>query len=176
MQNNKQRIAVDMDDVMADATGRFVEWIANRHGVTIERHELRDDLLQKAGIPYEKLREWLREDGFFRYMQPMPDSKEVMRELVQKYEVFVVSAAIEFPQSLREKVEWLAEHFPFIDWRYIVLCGHKHMIQADYLIDDHEKNLISFTGKPIIFTAPHNIHLQGYERVNNWAEIGNRFL
>jgi 5'(3')-deoxyribonucleotidase len=176
MQNNKQRIAIDMDDVMADASGRFAEWIAERHGVTIERGEIRTELLNKAGIPYEKVREWLWEDGFFRYMQPMPDSKEVMKELVQKYEVFIVSAAIEFPQSLREKVEWLAEHFPFIDWRYIVLCGHKYMIQADYLIDDHEKNLISFMGKPIVFTAPHNIHLHGYERVNNWAEIGNKFL
>lgn len=176
MQKNKQRIAIDMDDVMADASGRFVEWIAERHGVAIERGELRTELLNKAGIPYEKVREWLWEDGFFRHMQPMPDSKEVMKELVEKYEIFIVSAAIEFPQSLREKVEWLAEHFPFIDWRYIVLCGHKYMIQADYLIDDHEKNLINFIGKPIVFTAPHNIHLKGYERVNNWAEIGNRFL
>lgn len=176
MKTDKQRIAIDMDDVMADATGRFIEWVAERHSVVIERHELRSDLLQKAGIPYEQVREWLWEDGFFRHMQPMPDSREVMRELVKKYEVFVVSAAVEFPQSLREKVEWLAEYFPFIDWRYIVLCGHKYMIQADYLIDDHEKNLVSFTGKPIVFTAPHNIHLQGYERVDNWAQIGERFL
>ncbi|MCS7019345.1 MAG: 5'-3'-deoxyribonucleotidase [Cytophagales bacterium] len=176
MHNYQQRIAIDMDDVMADATGRFVEWIAERHGVVIERHQLRDEVLQTLGVPYAQLRKWLWEDGFFRYMQPMPDSQKVMQELVKKYEVFVVSAAVEFPQSLREKVDWLAEHFPFIDWRYIVLCGHKYMIQADYLIDDHEKNLIHFTGTPIIFTAPHNLHLQGYERVNNWAEIGERFL
>ncbi|WP_448519059.1 5' nucleotidase, NT5C type [Rhodoflexus sp.] len=176
MKTNKQRIAIDMDDVMADATGRFIQLVAERHGVVIAKHELRNDLLQKAGIPYQQVRHWLWEEGFFRHMQPLPDSREVMRELVEKYEVFIVSAAIEFPQSLREKVEWLAEHFPFIDWRYIVLCGHKYMIQADYLIDDHEKNLIHFTGTPIVFTAPHNIHLQGYERVNNWAEIGARFL
>lgn len=176
MQHFQGRIAVDMDDVIADATGRFTERIAERYGVVIERHELRRDVLQKIGVPYEQLRRWLWEDGFFRHMRPMPDSREVMKELVKKYEVFIVSAAVEFPQSLREKVEWLAEHFPFIDWRYIVLCGHKYMIQADYLIDDHEKNLIRFTGKPILFTAPHNLHLQGYERVNNWAEVGEKFL
>ena len=32
------------------------------------------------------------------------------------------------------------------------------MIKADYLIDDHEKNLVNFTeGTPVLFSAPHNM-------------------
>ncbi|MCU0449296.1 MAG: 5'(3')-deoxyribonucleotidase [Bernardetiaceae bacterium] len=171
-----QRIAIDMDDVLADATGRFIEYVYQRHGVTVARDELRTGLEQKAGVPYSQVREWLYEDGFFRGMAVIPGSQDVVARLMQKYEVFIVSAAIEFPQSLREKVEWLAEHFPFINWKHIVLCGHKYMIQADYLIDDHEKNLAAFPGKPVVYTAPHNVHLTAYTRVNNWAEVAELFL
>jgi 5'-nucleotidase len=171
-----QRIAIDMDDVLADATGRFIEYVYQRHGARVERHELRTELEQKAGVPYSQVRDWLYEDGFFRGMAVMPGSQAVVARLVQKYEVFIVSAAIEFPQSLSEKVEWMQEHFPFINWKHIVLCGHKYMIQADYLIDDHEKNLATFPGQPIVYTAPHNLHLTAYPRVNNWAEVAAMLL
>ena len=50
------------------------------------------------------------------------------------------------------------------------------MIQADYLIDDHEKNLHTFTGTPLLFTAPHNIHIHDFKRVNNWKEIETLLL
>jgi 5'(3')-deoxyribonucleotidase len=174
--NTKPRLAIDMDDVMADATGRFIEYVHDRHGQLVGRHELRDKLAEKIGIPYTEVRGWLYEDGFFRGMKPMTDSQDVVKALAEKYDVFIVSAAIEFPQSLREKVEWIEEHFPFIDWRHIVLCGHKYIIKADYLIDDHEKNLAAFEGKPIVFTAPHNLHLTEYTRVNDWQEVAEMFL
>ena len=67
-------------------------------------------------------------------------------------------------------------HFPFITWKHIVFCGHKHMIQADYLIDDHEKNLHTFTGTPLLFTAPHNLHIADFKRVNNWKEVEKLLL
>jgi 5'(3')-deoxyribonucleotidase len=65
----------------------------------------------------------------------------------------------------------MEKHFPFITWKHIVFCGHKYMIQADYLIDDHEKNLHTFTGTPLLFTAPHNLHINDFQRVNNWKEV-----
>jgi 5'(3')-deoxyribonucleotidase len=67
-------------------------------------------------------------------------------------------------------------HFPFITWKNIVFCGHKHMIQADYLIDDHEKNLTTFTGTPLLFSAPHNLHITEFERVSSWIDVKNKLL
>ena len=173
------RIAIDMDDVLADATGRFMEYAQKQHGRPINRKELEgyDWAEQAIGITQSEARKWLYEPGFFRGMAVMPDSQAVMKELVVKYEVFIVSAAVEFPLSMKEKTEWLQEHFPFIDWRFIVFCGHKYMIQADFLIDDHLRNLAAFTtGKPLMFTAPHNTHLNGYDRVKDWKDIAARFL
>jgi 5'(3')-deoxyribonucleotidase len=72
---------------------------------------------------------------------------------------------------LFEKSEWLDKYFPFIGWQYRVLCGYKYIIDADYLIDDHTFNLKTFKGQGILFTSPHNVHENGYPRVNNWAEV-----
>jgi 5'(3')-deoxyribonucleotidase len=172
-----QRVAIDMDDVLADATDRFFEYAQVRHGKTINPVDIHDGktIAEASDIAHEEVRSWLYEDGFFRGMKVIADSQDVVKRLITKYEVFIVSAAVEFPQSMKEKVEWLEEYFPFIDWKYMVFCGHKYMIQADYLIDDHLKNLEAFkTGTPLMFTAHHNKRLNGYERMNSWKEIAER--
>jgi 5'-nucleotidase len=176
---NKQRLLIDMDDVMADASGRFYQYLHKHTGQLHTREasmglDWRD--LLPPDVPYSVWSKWVHEDGFFREMAVMPDAQEVIKALQDRYEVFVVSAAIEFPNSLKEKVEWLAEHFPFISWKYVVLCGHKYMIRADYLIDDHRKNLETFEGNPLLFTAPHNARETDFERVNNWKEVAQRLL
>ena len=90
---------------------------------------------------------------------------------MQDFNVYIVSAAMEFPLSLYEKKQWLEEHFPFISWKNIVFCGDKRIIKTDYLIDDHLKNLDHFSGIPLMFTAKHNIHHNHHQRMNNWEEI-----
>jgi 5'(3')-deoxyribonucleotidase len=104
------------------------------------------------------------------------DSQEVIRALQDKYEVFIVSAAMEFPNSLPEKLEWLEEYYPFIKWEHIVFCGSKTIIEADYMIDDHIKNLQPFKGEALMFTAPHNIDVKDFKRVNSWEEVGKLLL
>jgi 5'(3')-deoxyribonucleotidase len=118
----------------------------------------------------------LWEPGFFEDIPVKPHAIEVIKALMEKYEVFIVSAATEFPNSMKEKLQWMKQHFPFIGWQHIVFCGHKHMILADYLIDDHEKNLKTFTGTPLLFTAPHNLHIHDYERVDSWLDVKSRLL
>ena len=68
-------------------------------------------------------------------------------------------------------MEWLEDYFPYIGWSHTVFCGHKWMIRADYIIDDHEKNLINFTGTGLLFDAPHNKHITDFQRVNSWKEV-----
>ncbi len=90
--------------------------------------------------------------------------------------MFVVSAATEFPNSLKEKHDWLEQYFPGIHWKNLVLCGDKSIVSGDIMIDDHEKNLITFNGRPLLFDAMHNQALQGYERVRNWEEVAALLL
>jgi 5'(3')-deoxyribonucleotidase len=83
---------------------------------------------------------------------------------------------MQFPNSLEEKSEWLDQYFPFIPWRKRILCGDKHILQGDILIDDRSFNLESFKGRRILFTSPHNVNNNGYERANSWLEIADKLL
>ena len=122
----------------------------------------------RASLSYRRL--------CLRDLPVMKDAVDVIRELNKKYEVFIVSAATEFPNSLKDKLEWLLEHFPFLTWKQLVLCGDKRVIQGDFMIDDHVKNLVTFKGKPYIFTTPHNLDVTEYDRLNNWEEAAKVFL
>lgn len=104
------------------------------------------------------------------------DSQQVIRELSERYEIFITTAALEYPTSFTAKYEWLQEHFSFIPWTNIVFCGDKSIIAADYLLDDNVRHFRRFRGEGIIFTAPHNVHELGYRRVDTWQDVRAMFL
>jgi 5'-nucleotidase len=165
-----QRIAIDMDEVIADIMPKFVDVYQQEHGVRIERDAYWGKKIYTVPGALQ-LREKLHEPGFFADLPVIEDSQEVIRELMEHYEVFIVSAAQEFRNSLGDKHDWLCRHFPFIPWKNFVFCGDKSVIQADYLIDDHVFNLETFSGQGILYTASHNIHENRFTRVNHWQDV-----
>jgi len=172
-----ERIIIDMDEVIADPMNEMIEWYQKEYGKDVDRNNMTGSWLK--GFPekhHHLVRERLMSPGFFRNLPLMEDSVEVIKELNQHYEVFIVSAATEFPNSLKDKLEWLLEHFPFLNWRQLTLCGSKDLVYGDYMIDDHVKNLKGFKGKPYLFTAIHNLDVTGYDRINSWKEAAGIFL
>lgn len=164
---------VDMDEVIADTYLAHVEYYNKDFG---EQLTLSDcfgkDVWQCVPVDrQDSVRKHATRDGFFRRLKPIQDSQQVLEKLVERYEVFIASAAMQYPNSLKEKSDWLDEHFPFIEWQNRILCGDKHILSGDILIDDRSYNLQKFSGRSILFTSPHNVHSNGFERVNNWREV-----
>ena len=172
-----KRLIIDMDDVMADATGQFLHYYEKEFGVRIDRSAL-NGKGEGEGFPenHSAVSKFPYRDNFFRTMSVNENCQEVMEKLNRKFDLFIVSAAMEFPQSLSEKLQWIKEHFTFLTWKQIVFCGSKTVVYGDYMIDDLVYNLEHFNGEKFIFTAPHNIHLNHFNRLNNWKEVGERFL
>lgn len=168
------RIAIDMDNVMADLTQHLLDVYEKEYGEVVDPERL-NNIPEGSAFPEGVAMKILSAPGFFRDIPVMAGAQEVVKALSEKHEVFIVSAAMEFPLSLAEKHAWLNEHFPFISWRNIVFCGSKTIVEADYMIDDHDKNLSYFKGTPILFTAPHNLALTDYTRVNSWEEVAAYF-
>jgi len=167
-----KRIAIDMDEVLANTNARFIEWYERYTGVKVTEAELFEKgqkIYQYVGYP--ALREQLHIKGFFKDLPLMPDSQEVVKWLAEHYEIFIVTSAMEFRNSMEDKYDWLQKYFPFLSWKNFVFCGRKDMIIADYLIDDHVKNIASFTGKGLLYHAPHNLDNTEFTRVKNWQEI-----
>lgn len=167
-----------MDEVIADPMGEMIGWYKEKYGMDVDWDKmlvgswLKGFPEQHQGLVLERL----KSPGFFRRLPVMEDSVNVLREMNKRYEIFIVSAAMEFPESLKDKLEWLLEHFPFFTWHQLTLCGSKDLVSGDFMIDDHVKNLKNFKGKQYLFTAAHNLEIIGYDRINNWKEAGEIFL
>lgn len=164
-----------MDGVLADVYEQFIRLEYETTGTRINRAEI-------TGIPEDKAfpscHKLVRQKGFFREAPVMPLAIETLEQLNKRYELFIVSSAMEFPNSLEEKYYWLEEHFPFISWKQLVLCGSKIVVKGDIMIDDHFKNLDYFTGQTILFTQPHNDgqDAKSHQRVNGWRDIAGILL
>lgn len=172
-----KRIAIDMDEVIADFTPKHLRVFNRDYNENLTVNDLMGTRLRELRPNLQnEIIAYLNDPTFFRDLDVMKDSQKVIKELSEQYEVFITTAAMEFPTSFTAKYEWLKEHFSFLDEMNYVFCGDKSIIHADYLIDDNARHFQRFTGQGILFTAPHNINETGYVRVNNWLEVRDYFL
>jgi 5'(3')-deoxyribonucleotidase len=177
MPARKPRLAIDMDEVIADPLSKFIALYSRDYGIEIPAElEAGKEIFQM--VPENINRKWydyINEPGFFRDLPLIPGSQETIKALHDKYDVYIVSAAMQFRNSLTDKFDWLQEHFSFISWKNIVFCGDK-IIDADVMIDDRIKNFASFDGRKLLFTSPHNLLITEYERVNTWQDVAEKLL
>ena len=174
----KKRIAIDMDDVMADTHSKFIRLYleGDMPRYTLEElneksfHELFDE------HEYRAISQRVYEPGFFRDIPVMEGAQDVIADLMQTYDVYIASAAQEFPNSLREKWEWLQEYFPAISWRNYIFMGDKSVLNTDFLIDDLPRNLRTFQGEGLLFDALHNRDDQEFRRVKSWEAVAQALL
>ncbi len=170
------RIAIDMDEVMADALGEHVRRYNAAFGTAVTREALHGRHLEEyVPAPQRRAVEALLDASFFADLDPMPGCVEVVRDLSERHDVFVVTAAMDVPCSFEAKYQWLRRHFPFIPPSRIVFCGDKGIVEADYLIDDRARHFARFKGRALLFSAPHNAHETRYPRVASWAEVRDLF-
>jgi 5'(3')-deoxyribonucleotidase len=172
------RIAIDMDEVIADSLSEYLSRYNADFGQNLKKEDLLGQRLADLVSPehWPRLNSYFDDASFFANLDVMEDSQNVIRELAAHYDIFIVTAAMEVPCSFVPKFEWLQRHFPFISPDNYVFCGNKGIIAADYLIDDSIYQLQRFEGQGIIYTSPRNIHEKRFPRVNNWQEVREMFV
>jgi 5'(3')-deoxyribonucleotidase len=188
MSHPRKTIAVDMDEVIADALSEHLLRYNQDFPNQLTLADLHGRWLWDA-VPPARVRDlerYMLSPDFFRVLQVMPDAQRVLRRLQAHYDVFIASAAMEVPSSFTAKYQWLVEHFPFIPTSHIVFCGDKSILRADFLIDDNPRQLRLFQGETpgngacaregILYTSPANVAITGYRRVNNWQDVEDLFL
>jgi 5'-nucleotidase len=166
------RIAIDMDEVMADALTEQLRRYNAAYGTAITAADLSGRHLEQVVPPaHREAAEAMFDAAFFEDLDVLPDCQEVVSELADRYEVFIASAAMDVPRSFDAKYRWLRRHFPFIPPSHIVFCGDKTIVDADYLIDDRPRHFTRFRGQALLFSAPHNAGETAYTRVGSWKEV-----
>jgi 5'(3')-deoxyribonucleotidase/uncharacterized protein with PQ loop repeat len=174
--DRRPRIAIDMDEVMADAMAEHLRRYNAAYGTTFTPADVRGRHLDECIPPeHRAAADAMLDASFFEDLEVLPDCQAVVRELSERYEVFIASAAMDVPCSFDAKYRWLRRHFPFIPPSHIVFCGDKSILDAHYLIDDRSRHFARFKGQPVLFTAPHNVAETAYPRVASWQEVRDHF-
>lgn len=168
----RPRLAVDMDEVIADAFSAQWNWYRTRHGYDWTADMLHGrhfaDLADPAHVVM--MEDLLHQGEFFRTLDVMPGARDALRHLGGRFDVFITTAAMEYPASCAAKFAWLREHFPFISPLNIVFCGDKSILAADFLVDDNVRHFRRFKGQGVLFDAPHNRTVDWTPRVRGWDE------
>lgn len=172
-----KRICIDMDEVLADTLSEHIARYNLEHAEAITKADLHGKWLWQivSTDKHERLAGYLHSEDFFEDLGVFADSQRVVRELAKQYEVYIATAAMEFPNSFGPKYRWLRRHFPYLQPTHFIFCGDKSILNADFLIDDQPRNFRRFSGEGILYTAPHNLGVTGYRRVENWQQVARLF-
>jgi 5'-nucleotidase len=173
----RKRIAIDMDETIANSLKEHIRRFNAEFGTNLTEKELHGKNIEDL-VPADQrtaVRRMVRDGSFFEDLEVIEGAQEVAQDLARVYDVFIVSAAMEVPESFAAKYRWVQRHFSFIPVRNLVFCGDKEIIDADYLIDDQVRHFRNFRGTGMLFSAPHNAKQSGYSRVENWQEVRRLF-
>ena len=76
--------------------------------------------------------------GFFRNLKVMPGAKEAVEILLADHNLDVYIGSKPTSKSTvcaTEKMDWVAEHFPGLLKKMVLVCDKK-LLRGDYLVDD----------------------------------------
>lgn len=174
----RQRIAIDMDETIVDTMSRHVDWYNKEFGQQLTKADLHGTKIYQrvAADHVARVRAYPDHPDFFADIPPYENALEVVRELSERYDVFIATAAMEHPNSFAAKYTWLTKNLPFLSPMNFIFCGNKGVLHTDYLIDDSPRHFEHFKGEGVLFSAPHNMLEVHPKRVNSWHEVRGLFL
>ncbi len=169
-------ILVDMDDTIENLTEAWINYANKRFGTTVNAADVTTWDLSEAfpSVSHEEMYALLLEDELYGTVEPFEGAAYYLQKLISDgHEVFIVTnSPYQVMKAKMEKI--LFKHFPFIDWKHVIITGNKPLIKGDVLVDDGVHNLLGGDYTKLLFTAPHNRSFDadgnGMIRVDCWEE------
>lgn len=141
---NKKIVYIDLDDTICNFSTHFL-------------NKLRENPLIK--YPQSQY-------GFFTDLLPLEGAIDGVNKLREKYDVYILSRpSFRNPLCYTEKRVWVEKYFGLDFSEKLILCGFKHLMIGDYLIDDFICK--DFKGDQIIF---------GSDKFKNWESVLNYLI
>jgi len=195
----RKRIAIDIDDVLADFAESFVEYSNNKYGTNLRAEDYGEDFVKLWGVDNEEVARRISDMNETRIATRLGRKEhafEALEYLKQRYDLFIVTFRISDLKD--DTIQWIETNFPniFKDDR-IYFGGSSNMsdsyklftkgelvkqLKIDYLIDDQIRHCLSSASqgvKALLFgnhtkddidKLPKNIY-----RVRDWREVQRFF-
>ena len=165
----KKTLGIDLDTTLN-----------NLNEVWLSRYneEYKDDLKSYATWDIHKhvkeecgdnIFKYLHEPKFFYNLDIRDKARSVFEYLSSYFEIYIVTAYT--ADTCVDKVEWVKKHLPNFNYKNIIFCNDKSVLNLDYLIDDGHHNILGFKQTGIVYDMEYNRHLE----YNDWYEIPRVF-
>jgi 5'(3')-deoxyribonucleotidase len=175
---SSERIAIDMDEVIADFVSKHLALYDAEFGESLTADDLRGRKLRELVVEERRprLETYLTADDFFGDLGVVEGSQRVISDLTERYEVFVTTAAMDLPDLLRRQV-------PVAEGALPVRAGEQHSLLRRQ--GHHRGRLPHGRQRPPLralprrrhpLHRPHNVEENRYRRVNDWQDVREKFL
>lgn len=181
-----KRIMIDLDDVITE--GGFLALINEYTNKDYKKEDFKYYLMQDILPDKEEFFKFFLTKNMYAKTELLPNVYEVIKELNDKYEVYICSAFVipEIPNesafTVPHKCDYLLKNLDFLNPRQFIFADNKEIINCDIKIDDKLGNLKN-AETLILFQSYHNTHYSDAElkelnivKVNNWLEIKKLLL
>ncbi len=176
-----ETVIVDMDSTLNLFTVHLANWIVARG------YELTDQVEQTWSLS-----KWIKDvekkdadkaisdicctPGFWLQIPVMKHAPRILEKMNDAYNIIIATVPWhDAPLCKEEKIEWMAEHFPFIYKDQITFKEEKWEIPAKAIIDDKPETIEKFPGITVIMDYGYNQNVEATYRVSSWLQIGNIF-
>lgn len=167
-------IFIDLDNTTVDLTGPWLELYNQEFDDNVTPADIKDydvGRYVKSECSRNRLYGFFSRPGFFRNLPALPGAVAGIRELVRRgYNVYIATSPPHSSlDSMREKTEWVRDHFPELRGN-VILLGDKGLLRGDILFDDAPEQLERFQGVSVCMAQPYNEGCGDY-RVGGWSEF-----
>ena len=185
-----QKIMIDLDETICSPT--YLEEVNKYMKMDYQYTDIDTYFVEDIIPPLEreKFLDYFYENAnVYDHAYVFPEAIEVIRDLCQVYDVYIVSAFVdkrrpkESSIMAKYKYEWILKNMPFIDPKKIILTGSKYMIMCDIKIDDKVGNLKGYGETKLLLDHMHNrkysfeeLESLGIKRVHDWRQIRDILL
>jgi 5'-nucleotidase len=175
------RILVDMDGVLADFEGAFLDIYRRNYPdkpfiPLAERNSfyLRDQYAPELRSFIEGI---YNSPGFYLDLPLIKGSAEGLQEMISTgHDVWICTApSSSNPTCIQDKFDWLNRHFGSDLTKKLIVTGDKTIVRGDILIDDRPE--VTGAQEPswqhILYSQPYNANITSKRRLtwDNWRSV-----
>lgn len=164
----KKKVVVDFDDVLVPTLENAII-LFNKENTQVS---IEDFTCWDTSKVASNFCEYFYKIDFTK-IQEKNNSIHYMRELCERYEVYIVTAS--HVDKFKKKQEWVAKNMPFFNIKNMVLCHDKSIIKAFAMVDDRAFNLKYCDVEcKFLYSTLHNKCDTGLERVSDLGDFINK--
>lgn len=140
----RPRIKVDLDNVLNDMASTMVSMYNEINLTMLDYNRCTEYDFSSYGTFFKRWAWDLWEnhpDKLYERMRPPENAENGFKKLCADFDVSIVTAS--FPWCFNLACKFVEQYYPWFPQGSIIKCSDKRWINAEYAIDDLQRNLIS---------------------------------